>query len=288
MLPARADYRFFNACEPTILEAAGIKSAAAGRIMAFKNMMAMANAALTKEDAFTVADMLSKQSGLYASFKNDNSIESQSRAANIEELLNSVQSFVEDRQNQYREELLAEGSAEDVEAIQDSELPLVTLGDFLEDVSLLSAVDVSGDEDVSNKITMMTVHSSKGLEFPYVYVAGMEENIFPSGGMFSDPVQIEEERRLFYVALTRAKVAVNLSFAATRMRNGKHEQNSPSRFVKEIDRRYVDNPISDDEVVSVPDSGGFRGFGSRFNVGNSGGGRSVRLHTTTDMAHPVP
>lgn len=264
----------FNACEPTILEAAGIKSAAAGRIMAFKNMMAMANAALTKEDAFTVADKLSKQSGLYASFKNDNSIESQSRAANIEELLNSVQSFVEDRQNQYREELLAEGSAEDVEAIQDSELPLVTLGDFLEDVSLLSAVDVSDDEDASNKITMMTVHSSKGLEFPYVYVAGMEENIFPSGGMFSDPVQIEEERRLFYVALTRAKVAVNLSFAATRMRNGKHEQNSPSRFVKEIDRRYVDNPISDDEVVSVPDSGGFRGFGSRFNVGNSGGGRS--------------
>lgn len=264
----------FNACEPTILEAAGIKSAAAGRIMAFKNMMAMANAALTKEDAFTVADMLSKQSGLYASFKNDNSIESQSRAANIEELLNSVQSFVEDRQNQYREELLAEGNVEDVDAIQDSELPLVTLGDFLEDVSLLSAVDVSDDEDVSNKITMMTVHSSKGLEFPYVYVAGMEENIFPSGGMFSDPVQIEEERRLFYVALTRAKVAVNLSFAATRMRNGKHEQNSPSRFVKEIDRRYVDNPISDDDVVSVPDSGGFRGFGSRFNVGNSGGGRS--------------
>ena len=263
----------FNACEPTILESAGIKSAAAGRIMAFKNMMAMANAALTKEDAFTVADMLSKQSGLYASFKNDNSIESQSRAANIEELLNSVQSFVEDRQNQYREELLAEGSAEDVDAIQDSELPLVTLGDFLEDVSLLSAVDVSDDEDVSNKITMMTVHSSKGLEFPYVYVAGMEENIFPSGGMFSDPVQIEEERRLFYVALTRAKVAVNLSFAATRMRNGKHEQNSPSRFVKEIDRRYVDNPISDDEDVNVQDSGGFRGFGSRFNVGNSGGGR---------------
>lgn len=263
----------FNACEPTILESAGIKSAAAGRIMAFKNMMAMANAALTKEDAFTVADMLSKQSGLYDSFKNDNSIESQSRAANIEELLNSVQSFVEDRQNQYREELLAEGGAEDVDAIQDSELPLVTLGDFLEDVSLLSAVDVSDDEDVSNKITMMTVHSSKGLEFPYVYVAGMEENIFPSGGMFSDPVQIEEERRLFYVALTRAKVAVNLSFAATRMRNGKHEQNSPSRFVKEIDRRYVDNPISDDEDVNVQESGGFRGFGSRFNVGNSGGGR---------------
>ena len=266
----------FNACEPSVLEAAGIKSGSAGRIMAFRNMIAMANAALTKDDAFTVAGMLASQSGLYASFKNDNSIESQSRAANIEELLNSVKSFVEDRQNQYREEMLAEGSVEDVDSIQESELPLVTLGDFLEDVSLLSAVDVSEDEDASNKITMMTVHSSKGLEFPYVYVAGMEENIFPSGGSFSDPVQIEEERRLFYVALTRAKVAVDLSFAATRMRNGKHEQNAPSRFVKEIDTRYIDNPIREDEDMpeGIEQQGGFRGFGSRFGgSGAFGGGR---------------
>ena len=103
----------------------------------------------------------------------------------------------------------------------------------------------------------MTVHSSKGLEFPYVYVAGMEENIFPSGGMFASPSDIEEERRLFYVALTRAKVAVNLSFAKTRMRNGKHEENSPSRFVKEIDMRYVDNPISDDECGTEETVSGF-------------------------------
>ena len=262
----------FNACTPAFLAAAGIKSGTAGKIMEFHDMIADANARLATEDAFAVAALLSNRSGLYASFKMDNSIESQSRAANIEELLNSVKSFVEDRQNQYKEELLIEGNVTDVDSISDSELPVVTLGDFLEDISLLSAIDMSDDEDANNKITLMTIHSSKGLEFPYVYVAGMEENLFPSGGAYASPTEIEEERRLFYVALTRAKAAVNLSFAATRMRNGKHEQNSPSRFVEEIDSRYVDNPLDDSEMSSGR-SGGFSGFGSGFGSGASFSGR---------------
>ncbi len=279
----------FNACEPSVLEAAGVKSGAAGRIMAFRDMIASANSRLALDDAFTVANMLSTQSGLYASFKSDNSVESQSRAANIEELLNSIKSFVEDRQNQYREEMLADENVTDVESISDSELPLVTLGDFLEDISLLSAIDISADEDAANKITLMTVHSSKGLEFPYVYVAGMEENIFPSGGSFSDSSQIEEERRLFYVALTRAKVAVNLSFATTRMRNGKHEQNAPSRFVHEIDSNYIDNPLRDEDSDNA-DSGdfGFRGFGSRFGTGSRfAGGRQnySRQFSSPEASH---
>ena len=86
---------------------------------------------------------------------------------------------------------MADGTVSDVGDISDAELPLVTLGDFLEDISLLSAVDVKEDEDSSNKIALMTVHSAKGLEFPYVYVAGMEENIFPSGGMFASPSDVE-------------------------------------------------------------------------------------------------
>lgn len=196
----------------------------------------------------------------------DNSIESQSRAANIEELLNSVQGFVEDRKNQYKEEMLADENVVDIDSISDSDIPLVTLGDFLEDISLLSAIDMTDDES-SNKITLMTVHSSKGLEFPYVYVAGMEENIFPSGGSFSSPSEIEEERRLFYVALTRAKVAVNLSFASTRMRNGKHEQNAPSRFVREINTRYIDNPLREDDDSREDGMQSFGGFGSRFGYG---------------------
>ena len=262
----------FAASAPEMLVSSGMKSAAASRIAAFHNMLASANAKVASDDAFSLAGAISAQSGLYASFKQDNSIESQSRAANIEELLNSVKSFVEDRQNEYKEELMADESISDIDSIQDSDLPVITLGNFLEDISLLSAVDVKNDEESNNKITLMTVHSSKGLEFPYVYVAGMEENIFPSGGMYASPSDIEEERRLFYVALTRAKVAVNLSFAKTRMRNGKHEENSPSRFVREIDSRYVDNPVTEDNAADAVASSGFGGFGSRFNAGRYGDG----------------
>ena len=121
----------------------------------------------------------------------------------------------------------------------------------------------------------MTVHSSKGLEFPYVYVAGMEENIFPSGGFMASETEIEEERRLFYVAMTRAKKAVSFSFAQTRTRNGKHESNSPSRFVKEVDSQYIANPLKssqldDDEDMPVRNSGGW-GTSSRAKAGYSYG-----------------
>jgi DNA helicase-2/ATP-dependent DNA helicase PcrA len=117
------------------------------------------------------------------------------------------------------------------------------LGDFLENITLLSAVDMEDEEDSNNKVALMTVHSSKGLEFPYVFVVGMEENIFPSGGWLASESEIEEERRLFYVAMTRAKQTVTFSFTQTRMRNGKHETNSPSRFLYEIDSAYVANPL---------------------------------------------
>ena len=98
----------------------------------------------------------------------------------------------------------------------------------------------------------MTVHSSKGLEYPYVFVSGLEENIFPSGGFLATETEVEEERRLFYVAMTRAKKVLQLSFAQTRMRNGKHESNSPSRFIKEVDRKYIMNPLSADNDNDSP------------------------------------
>ena len=124
------------------------------------------------------------------------------------------------------------------------------------------------DEASSNKVTLMTVHSSKGLEFPYVFVAGMEENVFPSGGFMISETEVEEERRLFYVAMTRAKKAVVFSFAQTRTRNGKHESNSPSRFVKEVDPQYIANPLSsllddDDEQPHQSFGGWGKTFGSR-------------------------
>jgi DNA helicase-2/ATP-dependent DNA helicase PcrA len=154
-----------------------------------------------------------------------------------------------------------------------ADLPMVTLSDYLENVSLLSAVDVEDDENGSNKVTLMTVHSSKGLEFPYVYVTGMEENIFPSGGFMASETEIEEERRLFYVAMTRAKKHVHFAFASTRMRNGKHESNSPSRFIREVDSQYISNPLTKDDLEDSPKET-FGGWGTRASSGQSRFGRN--------------
>ena len=244
----------FKAAYEEDLESFGLKNAAVQKIRAFCDMMNRMCVRGQKEDAYTVAAAVAMESGLLMFYKSDTSIEGQSRTANVEELLNSVKNFIEERQNEMFEEMQAEGIVEEGVELAASDLPVVTLGDYLENISLLSAVDLEDDEESSNKITLMTVHSSKGLEFPYVFVAGMEENIFPSGGFMASDTEIEEERRLFYVAMTRAKKAVAFTFAQTRTRNGKHEANSPSRFVREVDSRYIANPLTslldDDESPS--------------------------------------
>ena len=219
-----------------------MKSAAVRKIREFCEMVSKLAVRAQKEDAYAVASAIAMESGIYISYKSDTSIEGQARVANIDELLNSVKSYIEEKQNEIFEEMQADGEAVEGTEIAASDMPAVTLSDYLENVSLLSAVDVEEGEDDNNKISMMTVHSSKGLEYEYVYVVGMEENIFPSGGFLASDSEIEEERRLFYVAMTRAKKALGLSFTQTRMRHGKHESNSPSRFVREIDRQYIQNP----------------------------------------------
>ncbi|MBR2063417.1 MAG: UvrD-helicase domain-containing protein [Bacteroidales bacterium] len=253
----------FKAAYLDDLDRFGLKSAAVHKIRAFCEMMSRMCLRSVKEDAYTVATALAMESGLLMFYKSDTSIEGQSRTANVEELLNSVKNYIEEKQNEMFEEMQAEGTVGEGVELAASDLPVVSLGDYLENVSLLSAVDIEDDEDSSNKVTLMTVHSSKGLEFPYVYVAGMEENIFPSGGFLASETEIEEERRLFYVAMTRAKKAVSFSFAQTRTRNGKHESNSPSRFVKEVDPKYIANPLTssfgDDDMDDKP-SGGFGGW----------------------------
>jgi len=196
-------------------------------------------------DAYDAAMALAQESGLYLFYKSDTSIEGQSRFANVEELLNSVKLFMEEGEDEEHK----------------------SLGDYLENVSLLSNADVS-DEDSANKVALMTVHTAKGLEFPYVFVAGMEENLFPSGGWLITPQDLEEERRLFYVAITRAKRAVTLSYAQTRMRNGKHENNSPSRFLREIAPQYLDHPLmKDDEEAGRRDED--FGIGFRWGTHNA-------------------
>ena len=244
----------FQAAGRDDLEKYGIKAAAVQKLHAFCSMILGLSQCVRNTDAFELAQRIARESGLWDFYKDDKSIEGMARFANIEELVNSVASFVEDRRDE------AADSEEAADAV-------FTLDDFLENVTLLSNVDLVDEEDTNNKVALMTVHSAKGLEFRYVFVAGMEENLFPSQSMLLNQKDIEEERRLFYVAVTRARQAVELSYAGTRMRNGRHESNSPSRFLREIDSRYLDRPLEDEDF----DNDGLRhewgGFGSRWTGG---------------------
>ena len=222
-------------------------------------------------DAYELAKKIADDSGLYAFFKSDNSVEGQSRTSNIEELVDSVAVFVEERRAE------AESSGE-----ADTESILFTLDDYLENVALLSNADTRDDEEnASNKVSLMTVHSAKGLEYPYVLITGLEENLFPSLSMLSSRQDVEEERRLFYVAVTRAQKAVTLSYSSSRMRNGKHESNSPSRFIKEIDSRYILNPLSEEDFAAAESGwGGFGGFGG-FSERSYGSSSSPRSYSSS-------
>ena len=229
---------------------------------------------INKEDAYTLAKRIADESGLYAFYRSDTSIEGASRLQNIDELLNSTSSYVEDTNATALAELEAENPDAETVPVPDN-LPLPRLDGFLENISLLSSIDMGDEEDSSNKISLMTVHSAKGLEFPYVFVVGMEENLFPSGGMLAAPQDVEEERRLFYVALTRAEKVVYLSFAQERMRNGQHESNSVSRFLKEIDSDCLDRPIdTENSSFGARRSFGGRSFGSGGYAYGSGRGSS--------------
>ena len=253
------------------------------KVQPFCEMIQKLSVLVPTTDAWELAKRIADESGLYAFYKLDTSIEGLSRMANLDELINSVASFIEER---------TEEAADYAE--EGGEVGVFTLDDFLENVSLLSNVDVSEDEDTNNKVALMTAHSSKGLEFPYVFVAGMEENLFPSVSMLSAKTEVEEERRLFYVAMTRAKKAVRLSFAGTRMRNGKHESNAPSRFLREIDPRYIENPLEDADFDNTGVTHEWGGFGSRFTggrldrfgIGGGSYGQSSAVKTERRSASP--
>lgn len=235
----------------------GLRPAALSKVQAFCRMIDSLAAKALSGDAFEIARQIADESGLYAFYKSDNSIEGLARTANVEELINSVESFVEERLEENFGEAEPDPSY------------VVTIADFLENVTLLSNADTSDDDETNNKVSMMTVHSAKGLEYPYVFVAGMEENLFPSLNMLSSLQEIEEERRLFYVAITRAKRSVTLSFASTRMRNGQHESNAPSRFIREIDSIYLENPLSDEDFDTSDIS--WSPFAQRNSFGRAGG-----------------
>lgn len=187
------------------------------KLQDFADKMTAFREAMDTKNAYDFAEMVLFQSGIMTAAAADITPEGVDRKQNLDELLSGIHEFVEQRTN--------EG------------IDFTPIQDFLAEVSLLTDQD-ENLTDHTSRVTLMTVHAAKGLEFPYVYIAGMEENLFPS--QFCDsPREIEEERRLLYVAITRAMQRCTLTYARQRFRNGQMNFASPSRFLKDIDRQYV-------------------------------------------------
>ena len=199
---------------------------------------------LTGSNAYEAGVAIIKESGLYADLMQDKSPEGMARQENVEEMTNGMKEFCTQR--------LEEGDER------------FTLSDYLSEVSLLSDQD-SDDQESEERITLMTIHSAKGLEFRNVFVVGMEENLFPSARAMDSPRALEEERRLFYVAITRAEEHCFLSYAKMRYHYGKMEFSSPSRFLKEIDERFLER----DEERRPSAYGGGEGRTSAYGSGDS-------------------
>jgi DNA helicase-2/ATP-dependent DNA helicase PcrA len=170
---------------------------------------------IQNKDAYEAAAEIAKASGLLKELYEDKTVEGLSRYENVQELLNAIKEYVDDPEKEDK-----------------------SLSAFLQEVSLLTGQDEDKDQD-PDKVTLMTIHMAKGLEFKNVYIVGMEEDLFPSQLMLSSRSELEEERRLFYVAITRAQKKLYLSYALTRYRFGRLKNCEPSRFLDDINSKFI-------------------------------------------------
>ena len=214
----------------------GLNGGTQQRITDFVMMIKRFSTLLTTTNAYDLAKQIIYNSGIITLLRNDDDPDNPNRIENIEELLNGVQEFCE-TEDQFEEEDNQDNQA--IPNIQNSQIK--TLDQFLQQVLLLTSEDKDDDKD-ADKVSMMTIHAAKGLEFPYVYVVGMEENLFPSIMSISSRQELEEERRLFYVAITRAERQVTLTYAVTRYQYGNSSCQELSRFVEDIDQKYIELP----------------------------------------------
>lgn len=246
-----------------VLEAPGKYGLAAGKatitkLEAFRQLISQFIERAGSEDAYTVGHELIKEAGIAADLYADREPESVARQENLEEFLNAMQDFVEGR----REDAEMSGN--------------VMLSDFLQEVSLLTDIENS-DDDEGSKVSLMTIHSAKGLEFPHVFIVGLEENIFPSPRSCETQRQLEEERRLLYVAITRAEQTCELTCAKNRYRFGRMEFDTPSRFIKDIDSSLLEvTNMQDGSAAFMQSAPNFSSAPQRFGAPREeyGGGSS--------------
>ncbi|MDB9895179.1 UvrD-helicase domain-containing protein [Flavobacteriales bacterium] len=191
-----------------------INKGTAQKLEQFALLIQNYQAQLETKDAYFLVEHIAKSSGIFNDLYNDKSPEGVSRFENIQELLNGIKDFCENTEKN-------------------------SLTEYMTDVALLTNQDNEKEEDL-NKVTLMTVHAAKGLEFPYVFIVGLEQNLFPSMMSGDSQENLEEERRLFYVAITRAEKRLFLSFATNRFKWGQFIDCEPSRFLSELDSKYLE------------------------------------------------
>jgi DNA helicase-2/ATP-dependent DNA helicase PcrA len=198
-----------------------INSGTAARLNAFKTMLEGFMADASTLSAKDLSERIANETGIMRELKADTTVEGESRMQNVDELMANIAQFCKDCEEEGNEHC--------------------HMTDYLSEVSLMTDQDNETDEDVE-KVTLMTIHSAKGLEFDAVFIVGLEEHLFPSDMSGDSEREIEEERRLFYVAMTRARKYLTLLFATTRFRYGSVDFCTPSRFLKDIDSRYLNMP----------------------------------------------
>ncbi|OLY90932.1 DNA helicase-2 / ATP-dependent DNA helicase PcrA [Cnuella takakiae] len=242
-----------------VLESAayyGFKSGTLQAIDEFVTMIKSFHSMLPTKNAYDIAFHVGKQTGFVKELFNDKSTEGVQRYENVQELLNSIKEFIETP--------ISEESGE----VGDK-----SLGTYLQQITLLT--DSDQKDPNADTVKMMTIHASKGLEYPVVFVGGLEETLFPSGMSINTREELEEERRLFYVAVTRAKKRLFLTYANTRYKFGQLTQNEPSRFIEEIPQDLVDRSYAGGGLKNQSSGSGW-GSGSAFD----------RMRKTTTPAQP--
>jgi DNA helicase II / ATP-dependent DNA helicase PcrA len=233
---------------------------AANAVDDFATMIKSFGIEMERKDAFEAANSIAKQSGLLRELYEDKTIEGLNRYENVQELLNAIKEYVDNPENEDK-----------------------SLGAFLQEIALLT--DNDRDKDTTDAVTLMTIHSSKGLEFKQVFVVGMEEDLFPSQMMMQSREDLEEERRLFYVATTRAMEKLYLTYALTRYRFGRLLNCEPSRFLEEVDP----DCIKINKRMATSFSGAFREESSEGRSGFIGLKKpGIRPSTTAKIHTPSP
>ena len=217
---------FFSFIEELRQHNPGLNSGVVDKIDQFVTMINSFKVQLDKRNAYELAQQIASSAGIFRDLNEDKTPEGISKTENVEELLNAIKEFSEKED----ETPSADGQS------------LRTLSDFMSEVALLTNSD-DDDPDDNDKVSLMTLHSAKGLEFPYVYIVGLEENLFPSHMALNSRSDLEEERRLFYVGLTRAEKRVTLSYAESRYKYGSLTLCEPSRFIEEIDPKYLEMTV---------------------------------------------